>query len=221
VEFEVASVKLTEHGRTADGSSHSSINSGPGSFKATNVSLQMLLTQAYDLKDYQVAGPDWINSDGTRYDIAAKMPAGASSPQMPAMLQALLAQRWKLISHRETRTLPIYTMIVAKDGLKMHRAPADGNSKINTTNGRMTAQHVSMADLADQLSGQLGRAVIDRTGLAGAFDFTLNYSTDDTDATRPSLFTALEEQTGLKLEAAKGPIEVLVVDRAERVPSEN
>jgi uncharacterized protein (TIGR03435 family) len=221
-EFEVASVKLTQHGRTVDGSSHSTVgNTDQGSFSASNASLQMLLGWAYDVKDYQISGPDWLKSDDARYDISAKAPAGASSRQMPEMLKALLAERFKVALHRETRTLPIYALVTAKGGPKLHEAPADGHSSTNSRGGHITAQHVSMVDLGDSLSRQLGRAVIDQTGLKGAFDFTLEYAADDADTSRPSIFTALQEQLGLRLEATKGPVEVLVIDRAERVPTEN
>jgi uncharacterized protein (TIGR03435 family) len=207
-EFEVASVKLTQHGRTVDGSSHSTVgNTDQGSFSASNACLQML--------------PDWLKSDDARYDISAKAPAGASSRQMPEMLKALLAERFKVALHRETRTLPIYALVTAKGGPKLHEAPADGHSSTNSRGGHITAQHVSMVDLGDSLSRQLGRAVIDQTGLKGAFDFTLEYAADDADTSRPSIFTALQEQLGLRLEATKGPVEVLVIDRAERVPTEN
>ena len=221
-EFEVASIKLTQHGRTPDGMSHSSVgNPSPVSFAATNASLQMLLVWAYEVKDYQISGPDWLNSDDARYDIEAKTPAGASSKQMPEMLQTLLAQRFKLAFHRETRTLPLYYLVTAKGGPKLHEAPGGGNSSTNSRGGHLTAQHTSMAELGDSLSRHLGRAVVDQTGLTGAFDFTLDYAADDADTSRPSIFTALQEQLGLRLEATKGPVEVLVIDRAERVPTEN
>jgi uncharacterized protein (TIGR03435 family) len=222
-EFEVASVKLTQHGRTVEGSSHSTVgNTDQGSFSATNATLQMLLVWAYDVKDYQISGPDWLNSEDARYDITAKSPAGVPSRQMPAMLQSLLVERFKLALHRETRTLPIYELVIAKSGPKIHEVASDGHS--NSTRmgeGRLTATHVTMTDLAVQLSRHLGRAVIDQTGLKGAFDFTLDYAADDADTSRPSIFTALQEQLGLRLEATKGPVEVLVVDRAERIPTEN
>jgi uncharacterized protein (TIGR03435 family) len=221
LEFEVASVKLTAHGRTPDGHSNSSINSRPGSFTATNASLKQLIVSAYGVKDYQVEGPDWIDSDAARYDLVAKPPAGAPSRQNDSMLQNLLTQRFKLAMHRETKSLPVYELLVAKGGPKMREAPAGENSRTNTRNGHMTAERVSMTDLADQLSRNLERAVIDKTGLKGAFDFTLEFAEDSSDTSRPSMFTALPEQLGLKLEATRAPIEVLVIDHAEKNPAGN
>ena len=171
------------------------------------------------------------------------------------MMQMLLADRFKLKVHQETKELAIYALIVAKNGPKLHEAkPGDtypnGLKGPDARSGAgmmfggregLTAQGVPIANLVRHLSLQLGRTVIDKTGLAGKYDFTLKWTPDEirssmfkgpesgppgpastafSDSSGPSLFTALEEQLGLKLESQKGPVEIVVIDHVER-PSEN
>jgi uncharacterized protein (TIGR03435 family) len=222
--FEVASVKLTQHGRDKDGWSRSSLNVINDRFVATNASMEECIRYAYDVKAYQIIGPDWLNSDAASYDIIATAPAGTPSKQIPLMIQTLLAERFKLAVHRETRTLPVYELVVAKNGPQLTPAASGGRSGTNSSNGNVTATNVSMAELAHQLSrtSAVGRPVFDKTGIEGAFDFTYEYAPDDNDsAGRPSIFTALQQKLGLKLEAAKGPVEVVVIDHAEKVPTAN
>jgi uncharacterized protein (TIGR03435 family) len=226
--FEVASVRLTQHGRGPDGWSRSSVNSpSPGNFSATNASYAECIRWAYQVKDYQVLGPDWLPSDEASYDIVAKAPPDTPLAQIRLMVQRLLAERLKLALHRETRTLPIYELVVAKNGPNLsksglQKSSADAHQSTSSRGGHVTATHVSMAELAYQISRWTGRPIFDKTGIKGEFDFTLNYATDDRDTnTLPTLLTAIQEQLGLKLEAAKGPVEVLVIDHAERIPTEN
>ena len=157
------------------------------------------------------------------------------------MQQALLADRLKLKAHYETRDMPILALVVAKDGLKMHEAkPGDtytnglkrGDGKpfgsvfsISNSMGieTVTSQGMTLGNLVLNLPGMTGHLVEDKTGLTGVYDFTLHFSASDPppqDSTEPSLYTALEEQLGLKLEPVKGPVQVLVIDHVER-PSEN
>jgi uncharacterized protein (TIGR03435 family) len=147
------------------------------------------------------------------------------------MMQALLAERFKLAVHRETRELPMYALVVAKGGHKIHlvEAPAVfGQTPFSMpAPGRLVGTQVTAEMLAKVLSDQLGRSVQDSTGLRGAFDFKLEWQPDssdpqlDTRAVSASLFTALQEQLGLKLEARKGPVEILVIDHIENTPIEN
>lgn len=222
--FEVASLKLTEHGRGPDGWSHSSLDTpGHGNLTATNESLQGLIQFAYNVNEYQIAGPEWLSSDSASYDIVAKAP-GATQEQMRAMMQTLLTERLKVAVHREARTLSGYNLVVGKNGPRQLQASADGTrGGTNSRGGQVTATHVSMATFAHNLSRWLKVPVFDKTGIDGNFDFKLDYEPDlsqETD-TRPSIFTALQQQLGLKLEAAKVPVEMIVVDSAERVPAEN
>jgi uncharacterized protein (TIGR03435 family) len=226
--FEVASVRLTQHGRGPDGWSRSSVSSpSPGNFSATNASYAECIRWAYQVKDYQVLGPEWLPSDEASYDIVAKAPPDTPPAQIRLMVQRLLAERLKLALHRETRTLPIYELVVAKNGPNLsksglQKSGADGHQGTSSRGGHVTATHVSMAELAYQISRWTHRPVFDKTGIKGEFDFTLDYSTDDRDtSSAPSLFTALQQQLGLKLEASKGPVEVLLIDHAERIPTEN
>src|SRR5262245_31234963 len=140
------------------------------------------------------------------------------------MLQALLAERFKLKVHRETREMPIYILVVANNGSRLTPAKDDERPMVGGTGpGRMQFQKTSMVTLAQNLSENLSQMVIDKTGLSGMFDFTLEWATDlsqpDPDR-RPSIFTAVQEQLGLRLESGKGPVEVLIVDGVEK-PSEN
>jgi len=226
--FEVASVRLTRHGRDPDGWSRSSVSSpSPGNFSATNASYAECIRWAYQVKDYQVLGPDWLPSDEASYDIVAKAPPDTPLAQMRLMVQRLLAERLKLALHRETRTLPIYELVVGKQGPNLsksglQKSSEDSRQSTSSRGGHVTATHVSMAELAYQISRWTGRPVFDKTGIKGEFDFTLDYATDDRETSGPpSLFTALQQQLGLKLTASKGPVEVLLIDHAERIPTEN
>lgn len=201
-----------------------------GGFAATNLSLNNLIQSAYKLKPWQIlGGPAWITTD--HFDIEAKTDGNPSLQQKMEMLQPLLADRFQLKVHRETRQLPIYTLAVAKSGAKLKATAAGERGYIRAGRGLIEGKNVAIAMLADLLGGSLGQSVANATGIAGSFDIKLewtptegerNYSFDDRaiDPAGPSLFTAIQEQLGLKLESGKGPIEVLVIDRVEK-PSAN
>lgn len=194
-----------------------------GGIVLTNVNLQTLVSMAYNIQSFQLAGgPSWLRS--RRFDVAAKSPIGTAKSQTWVMLQSLLADRFQLTIHRETRELPIFELVVAKGGLKIqpaNRAPGPADDFIQTFPGRMKALMVSMAGLALTLSGTLGHQVIDRTNLDGKYDFQLEFAPENTtDSDPPSIYTALQEQLGLKLETSKGPVQMIVIDRAE-LPAAN
>jgi uncharacterized protein (TIGR03435 family) len=139
------------------------------------------------------------------------------------MCQALLAERFKMAVHRETKDLPVYALVVAKEGFKLKEVEL-GHGGFSAGRGQMKASSMPLAAFAQRLSQVVDRPVLDQTGIQGAFNFTVEWSPeDDTTAspTGPSLFTALQQQLGLKLEARRGSVEVLVVERADRVPIEN
>lgn len=219
-----------------------------GNLVSKNEPLKSAICDAYGVLIFQcLGGPGWLESD--RYDIEAK-PDGATAEQLlklswkerepvqHRMQQALLADRLKLKAHFETREMPIFALVVAKGGLKMHEAQAGdtyanglkrddgkafGRGVFSMRNGSVTAQGMSLDTLVLNLPGMTGHFVENKTGLTGVYDFTLHYSASDPpppDSTAPSLYTALEEQLGLKLEPTKGPMQVLVIDHVER-PSEN
>jgi uncharacterized protein (TIGR03435 family) len=152
-----------------------------------------------------------------------KLPTMERWKQSQLMLQALLADRFALKVHHETKDLPIYELTVAKGGCKMKQtAPDSSGGNAVYSSGKITAHSVSVESLAVNLSFTVGRVIVNKTGLEGGYDLTLEYAPDGADASdkRPSIFTALEEQLGLKLVPAKGPVDVIVVDHVER-PSEN
>lgn len=220
--FDVASVKPAP---PPMGGYNSSMNVSPGRLTCTNVTLKKLLARAYSLKDYQVSGPEWMNTE--LYTIVASMPADTSGDDLLEMVQSLITERFQLVSHRETKEMPVYELVVGKNGSRL-KAVEFGRGSTSVTPGKLVAQGVPLRNFTDQLSRFLNRPVLDKTGLTGVFDFTMEWSPDGktSDAAGdlpvgPSLFTAVQEQLGLKLESRKAPIETLVVDRAEKIPTGN
>jgi bla regulator protein blaR1 len=224
--FEVASIRPNNsENRSSDFSTNAT-----GRFNATNVTVKSLLITAYKLQEYQlVGGPPWLGTD--RYDIVAKPEEKASADEVLEMIKTLLAERFKLRLHHETRELPVYALFVGKNGSKMKASSTDGNDNhsSNVRRGMMTGQNLPLEMFVIILSNQLDRPVVDRTGLAGNFDLRLEWSPEasrpsaegvGTVTSGPSIFTAIQEQLGLRLEATKGPVEVIVIDSVER-PSEN
>ena len=225
-EFDVVSVRPNQSG---------SLNSNSGRvtgnrYTATNVSLVSLLRVAYGLQEFQIAGqPGWADLD--RYDIVATIPDGARSEDWPLMVQALLRDRFKLRFHREPRQAPVYVMTVAKNGHKL--TPADptqcrnpsGTCGFNGSPTGISGRSVSTAQLAVRLSRSIGVMVIDRTGLDTLFDIDLEWTIEDQFRGRgasasPTIFAAIQDQLGLRLDSARDAVDVLVVDAAEK-PSPN
>jgi len=230
--FEVASVK------PADPDARGGRISFPnGTFTATGITVKNCITLAYNIPSYQLAGdPSWIGDQ--RYDIVAKVAAGAvraprdpeRMPQMRAALQALLADRFQLVIHRETKLIPGYALVVAKNGFKLKETIDDGKANFGSNRGKFTAHEISVELLARNLSGILSSPVADMTGIKGVFDLTLEWSPDEVQSpvkaggeaaepaapAGPSIFTALQEQLGLKLETQKTPVEMIVIDRIEK-----
>ena len=216
--FEVASIKPN---RSAGGIS--SIRLSTGRVSMENVSLKKVILNAYGIPDdreYTINGPDWLTSE--HFDIDATFPADTPLLHVRQMAQRLLAERFMLTLHRETRQLPVYSLTVAKNGPKIH-AVEDGQGQTSNGPGRLEAKKITMQKLADLLARPAGLPIVDSTGLKGVFDFTLEWSPDQAaEATAwPSIFTALQEQLGLKLESGKGPVEILVVDHIRKAPTEN
>ena len=256
--YEVASIKPEK-----SGSMMFRVLNTPDGFSATTT-VQMLIRVAYGVEDNQISGaPGWVSSE--KYNVEAKMDQDTADklkkfgeaqtePARRHMLQTLLADRLKLATHRETKELPIYSLVVAKGGLKLHEAkPGDtypngikgldgrpapaGAHLMRMGRGELTGQSIAMEQIARLLTQQTGRTVVDNTGLKGNYDFTLHWTPDQSapalngpgaggpDSTTssesgPSIFTAIQEQLGLRLESQKGPVEILVIDHVEK-PSEN
>jgi uncharacterized protein (TIGR03435 family) len=220
--FEVASVRPSK----SEGGK-SSVKVTPGQITMENVSLRKCIGLAYDVgedKEYAFSGPGWLNTEA--FDIVAKFPPAASREQIALMLQTLLADRFKLKLHHETKELPVYALIVGKNGPRLQKSVSGGQGEFSLAPGRISGKAASMSAFADRLSARvrLSRPVLDLTGLKDTYDFALEWAPDSVqtdDASGPSVFTAIQEQLGLKLDARKHPVEILVIDHAEKVPSEN
>jgi uncharacterized protein (TIGR03435 family) len=233
--FDVAAIHLHE----SQPHEHNSITSysTDGNFHAENVSVQTLVWWTYEMPESRIVGlPSWAGN--THFNIEAtsdpsvdarlkNLAPQAASAEKRRMVQALLADRFKLVTHTETRELPVYQLVAAKGGPKLGPLQEKGTT-INLWRDHVEVQTSnSVATLAEQLSKVTGRDVVDKTGISGRYHLTLKWTPDDSASTGgdssesgPSLFTALEEQLGLKLESAKGPVEVLVIDHVE-MPTAN
>jgi uncharacterized protein (TIGR03435 family) len=234
--FEAASVKVNTSGDAASRFGFA----GPGRLTVTNNSLRNIVRNVWNVQNFQiVGGPAWL--DSMRFDIAAVAPADAPAPDVNAMMKTLLADRFKLVAHTETRDMPAYALIVREPGrlgpelkpvavdcgiaereLRAAGRPLPADRPLcglRTRPGDMQGASVSMPQFARNLSGVAGRSVVDATSLAGVFDLRLTWAPDQTEvgvsADAPSLVTAVQEQLGLKLESRRMPIEVVVIDRAE------
>jgi uncharacterized protein (TIGR03435 family) len=306
--FEVATVKPATLPGAPDGKHMIRVGSqggpgtsDPGQISYSFLSLRNLLAQAFDLKTYQVSGPDWLDSE--RFDIVAKAPKGATKGDVRIMLRNLLKERFQLAFHRDKKELPGYALVAGKSSPKMkesedqsdpNAAPASGASpdaappppppgepgrlKVGkdgmpelppgvqrpgimmmaamSPNGirmKLSGHSATSAQLAESLSNQVDRPVVDMTGLTARYDFTLDFAPDpsammakmgpmpagmmpppgaggggdtvpraslpETDAA--TVFAAVQSQLGLKLEAKKAPVEMLVIDHLEKTPAEN
>jgi uncharacterized protein (TIGR03435 family) len=245
--FEVASVKPSPPpgpnrtmGRLVRGGPGST---GPGAITFTNIDLFSLVTMAYGVNAYQLVGPGWLGA--TRFDITAKLPPGATREQYRLMLQNLLAERFKLAVHRDKKEGRVFDLAVAKNGPKLKESaddPAaaadDGSLQPPPSaprppvgyNGPMAllCARCSIEQFTARLAGLLGQPVSDATGLNGRYDIRLQYSLaglqtgPSVDADVPAtIFDALQEQLGLKLEPKRGMIDLLAIDHIEKVPTEN
>lgn len=216
--FEVASVKANRSGVNGG-----ALKRSGGRLTFENVSLRECIAFAYgiaDGRDYELSGPEWL--DFEKFDVAATFPPETSRERVREMMQTLLAERFRLKTHRESRQLKAFVLVVAKRGARLTAASKDSEEAFTFGEGHVTARALSMSALADRLSGsvfKLDRPVVDMTGIRGAYDFTLQWDPDGLSGA--SLFTALEEQLGLKLEARETSVRILVVDHADRAPREN
>lgn len=257
----------------------------PNRYSATNTSLKMMLLQAYQVKDYQLQCPAWMETE--RYDVEAKAPEDTSRSQIWAMLQDLLLERFQMTVHREQKGVTVYVLTLGKNGQKMKESAADtdpspateaagvsampprpmgpppkdkdgypilsrpGWSSVSSDGViKLTASRQGISDLVPLLTNQLGHEIVDQTGLTGKYDFRLEFSgsgrmiagmppmpsvgrpggaasatpadlSEPTGASGPTIFGALQDQLGLKLEAGKRPRPVIVIDTAEKTPTGN
>jgi uncharacterized protein (TIGR03435 family) len=289
LEFEVASVKPSpppdrrgrivgcRGGPGAQSPENGFPRGSPDLFTCESVTLADLLIMAYQLEYYQFSIPDWMKDRGLAFDLNARVPEGATKDQLDLMIQNLLADRFKMVVHRESREIQQYNLVVAKNGPKFKESPpltpkpdpADGcfrnpraaacldtkkgpggplklgDDGYPVLQGRMTGAFVqgrarihypdtTMTLFASYLSLQLRKPVTDATGLKGKYDIAMFWATDDAARASPdpggvlvaadpapTLMEALQDQLGLRLESKKGPVEFVVVDHAEKIPTEN
>jgi len=229
--YDVSAVKLNNSG---EGNYNMGISDTDGTLKATNIPIETMIEYAYDVKEDHIFGLSGPVKDA-RFDVEAKVlpkeDGKAAKPgdnQLQAMMIPLLADRFHLKAHVEPRVLPIYELVVLRGGPRVKLSTeAAHSSSINmsasNTDRILNAKGASMPDLAQALSDLVHRQVIDKTGLAGRADMTLKWTSDeaaDQGGNVLSIFTALEEQLGLKLVSSKGPVECLVIDHIE-MPTEN
>lgn len=270
VTFEVASVRRTPppepNARVFFGPPRGGPGtSSPGQITWTNAALRNILMTAYDVQTFLITAPDWLATE--RYDIVAKVPAGATKAQVNAMWQNLLKNRFGLVLHHESKELPVDELTVAKGGSKLKETedpniepftPVAGPPRVNNdgvqqlngsgaivtifpgANGataRMVARGLATPDIAGRLAGYRRHPVIDKTGLPGKYDFVLEFTLDTTGIPLPAGFpsaadnsasdpgsdiaSAVEKQLGLKLASTKAKLDVIVVDHAEKTPTEN
>ena len=210
-EGELASVKPSQSG---GGTSGAGVQNGR--WTGSNLSLKSYIQMAYGVSDFQIAGPDWIGLE--RYDISAKVADGGDDQTGP-MLQAILADRFKLLIHRDSRAVGIFELRVAASGLKVRETPGSVTALTDGGPGRLTARGASMAHFAEVLSRETSFPIVDRTRLRGLYDFKLEWKPGE--ASPASVIQAIQEQLGLRVDPNRVQIGVLVVDNAERVPPQN
>jgi len=233
--FEAASVRVNSSGQA-----RMSGGVRGRTYSAVNMPLRPIIASAYELSLQTfrlVGGPAWIGAD--RFDITGTVPEGSTRRELPLMLRALLADRFKLVVHAETRETPIYTLVVARaDGtigaglrkadVDCEAVPLDRDRCQSQINDKIIGRGQSLGSLAQMLSPFAGRQVVDRTGLTGRFDFDLEFpelaagpgGSGPAADTGGSVFTAVQEQLGLKLTSTRGPVEFVVIDSVEH-PTEN
>jgi uncharacterized protein (TIGR03435 family) len=219
--FEVASVKPGDQNVTEWG-----INESNNGLTARNSPVRDLVLYAYDAKEYQLSGgPKWL--DTMRYTIVAKLEDTAkapphgneSDPRLMAAMRALLAERFQLAVHREKKDVPGYALVRGKAGFQLRKVEGPAGSSWTMGAGKAAFHHASLPELAEALAHILGRPVVDESGIEGAYDVTLEWAPDGSTDGGPSIFAALQD-VGLKLEARKVQVDLIVIDKAER-PGEN
>ena len=226
--FDVATVKM---GGPVEANGNININTGKilnGVVTLANATLSDCLKFAYSLTtDAQIAGPDWINQKVVRFEVTGKAAPGTPDSQLLLMLRSLLTERFQITMHTEQREMTHYELVVGKNGPKLKESTVGPGEATGTARlDGIRSNRMQMNRMAALLSRMTRMPVIDKTGLTGFYQIDLRYANEvspsaEENAERPSVFTAVQEQLGLKLESKKGPVEVLVIDHAEKVPLEN
>jgi len=214
-----AEVKFEHDGKT---------ETTPGTLRMQDVTVSTCIKWAYGVQDRQISGPEWIQSQ--HYDIIAKADGPADDQQMKLMLQTLLADRFKLSFHRQSKELKSYVMTVAKGGHKLHESASDAKPSRQNSAVGTTVKATTIKEFGDFMSGPLQTPVVDMTGLDGRYDFVLDFTPYLPDGehvmkvdfanTNGIIIAALQGELGLKLESKKEFVDVLVIEHVEK-PSEN
>ncbi len=262
--FEAASVKAV----VSDNRARAVMRGGPGTPDAgqityTNATLMSVLMRAFDVKNFQISGPDWLTS--RRYDILARVPAGATRERFNQMLQNLLAERFRLVVHHETRPIQGFDLVTGRGAVKLKPSTESpepgaeptgppktdsngfpildkpGLALMEGVKGKsvitfLTARAQPISALVDMLSREFRLPIADKTGLTGKFDFRLEFAPQppgalppppsadalpEIDDSAPNLTTAVQQQLGLRLNPARIPLDVVVIDRGDPTPIEN
>ena len=244
--FEVASLKPSQSGEPER------LTSNPGMWSCTNCRLFTLLGHAYKVFGYQISAPDWTKT--STFDVVAKLPPGVApaafaipvdADPFALMMQALLTERFKMTVHREKKELPVYELVIAKDGHKLKEVsipesapppgpavdkdgfpniPGGDGMRLLPDRGRIQFRSQAMTHVAHFISTQVDRPVLDMTGLKGRYALTLSWYRNTPANGEPAgrtIFEAIPNQLGLRLQPKKGPIDMVVIDRAEKTPIEN
>ncbi len=208
------------------------LDADPAMLRYSNITLRNLIAMAYNFDSRLIlGGPAWLDSEF--YELAAKLPPQTPKDRVPLMLRTLLAERFNLTVHREAREQSVYFyfLVAGKNGPKLKAAVPAETGDVQTVrgdrppvqifSGGIVGHAMPITTFAAALALAAGRQVIDRTGLAGAFDLKLTWAPENSDGNGPDLFTAIQEQLGLKLEPGKAPVETLLIDHADRIPADN
>ena len=224
--FEVASIRMVSPHSLDDlvkGVGVYSVCTYPTSrFFVHNAPLRIILSMILDGSSDHVAGPDWLDSQ--QYSIDAKVEGDKqlSNEEMKPLLRSMLEERLHLQSHRETRSGPGYALVSSKSGPKLSPSKDEAAPHGQFLPGHLQAWHISVQNFAAFLSKPVGRPVVDKTGIEGAYDFDLRFApANDPGSNLPDIFTAVQEQFGLKLESQKVPVDFLVIEHVDRIPTEN
>jgi uncharacterized protein (TIGR03435 family) len=229
--FEVASIRANHTvPQNREGGWRARIETGPANLTIRNVSLQGCIRWAYSVQPYQIDGPKWLESEN--FDIAAKAGGPTPETQLRLMLQALLADRFKLVLHHQSKEMSVFALLVGKNGHKLKESEGDGPPIMQSNKMLMVCQRVPISQLCELLSGSLPMPVVDLTELKGRYDFSMDASkyvpadivgekVDPREEIRHMFGAMLQEQLGLRLEPRKAPVDILTVDSMERVPTEN
>jgi uncharacterized protein (TIGR03435 family) len=224
--FDVASIRSVQPGRE-------SIEFGPASLTMRYVHLTACVRWAYGVQDVQVSGPPWLSD--VWFDIFAKSASPVSVAELRAMLRTLLAERFKLAVHRDSKEMTALVLTVGKDGHKLTAVDAEGSPSFRTGNLNVTGRGATVGQLVDFVAKELRVPVVDQTGLTGRYDYFLDiepyFSEESRKAMGPNggpppdanaiIAVAMQKELGIKVEAKKVPVEIIVVDHTEKTPTEN